>query len=291
MIWFSHLLARIPFADISVAYPFVWVTLVFAAVMCAVYFVFRGRGARAWICAVCVAAVALCGAAGQVMSQRGSVTLAVLSPGGSCCGSTVVCCGGHAAVFDLGGGGADKQDAQYIRAHNITAVDALILPVYDKNRVKLANSLLGDVKIKNIYIPGAYRSDENAMAKCVTGEGRMPLGGAELALLPSSDGRSLMAQLRYGNFSAVLTGPAKADTSDYGIASRPRGNIPVIFSGSMSQAFAMTFRPPDAVESGGAGAADAGAELRRLGSRIFDTRTLGNVTIRARSDGSYAIQS
>lgn len=288
MAWYAHQLASLPFASVSTGYGFVLIVLIFTLLSALLYIVFKGRGASLKICAVCICFTLTVGILSYTVSAQGVMTIAALPvEGGNC---TVILCGGHAVIYDLDGSGAAYQAGSFLKSHDVRQVDALILPVYDKNRVKYANELMDSVPVDKIYIPGAYQSDENPAAECITGPAMIKWSGISLVMIPDKTGASMLGLMDYGSYSAVLTGGADADLAKYGVAAQSLRAGMVFFSGGISKDFAKAVASQLAIE-GGSGGAYGGAVLESAGCKVHDTNAEGAVLILARQNGNYIIKN
>lgn len=288
MMWYAHLLAQLPYAAVSAKNVYVCAAFVCAAAVAFVYFVFKRRGRNFAICTACICvAVSACVGA-YAYNDYTTLTLATMPvESGSC---TIVTVKGKTLIYDLGGSQTAYFVEQYLKEHDISRVDALVLPVYDKERVKYVNSLLDSVKVSHIYIPGAYRSDENPLAECVADPGKICLGGMSLYLLPDNKGKSLLGLMSYGEYTAVLSYGADADVGTFGVATASLRSEMAFVSMGVTDGFAKAVKPETAVESGRKGAS-GGAMLRKYNCKVYDTYTCGTVTVLARKDGSYKIET
>ena len=286
MIWYAHTLTSLPFAAVSTSYGFIGLVLLFALLTVLLYFLFRGRGASMKVCAVCICFTLAVGSASYIVSAQGVLTVTALPvDSGSC---TVMISNGHALVFDLDGTGSAYQAEQYLKSRDIRQIDALILPVYDKNRVNDANELMETIKVKKIYIPGAYKSDENPYATCISQLGVLKWQGVSITLVPDKKGAALLALVSYGGSSVVLTGGAQADLSDYNITPQSLKAGLIVFSGGMTKDFAKAVSPQFAIE-GSSDAAYGGAIFENLGCKVHDTDVDGLLSILTRGNGEYML--
>jgi competence protein ComEC len=284
MMWYAHLLASLPYAAVSARNAVVAAVLICAASAAIFYFVLRRRGKSFAICTLCVClAVSVCAGAYEYYDYTTLTIAAMPAQTGS---STVVVSRGKTLIYDLDGSETSYLTAQYLKSRGISRVDALVLPVYDKERVKYVNSLLDTVEISHIYIPGAYKSDENPLAECVEAPGEIRVGAVSMYLLPDNKGTSLLGLMSYGGYTAAFTYGADADTVKYGVEAASLRSETAFVGAGVSDAFAKAVHPEVAITSGKKSAA-GGTVFRKIGCKVYDTYACGTVTIRARSDGSY----
>jgi beta-lactamase superfamily II metal-dependent hydrolase len=167
-------------------------------------------------------------------------------------------------------------------------VDMLILPAYDKTRVDNANSLLNSVNAAKIYIPGAYRSDENPAATCVGRPLVLNWQGMKLTLFPDKTGTNMIAAVACNGTSAILTGGVDADLTKYNVEATSIHADMIIFGADITNDFAKAVSPQIAVE-GSSYAAYAGATFESLGCKVRDTDESGRVSILTRGGGEYML--
>lgn len=285
MMWYAHALASLPFSTISAKYGFVYLFLLFAVIAGVVYLIFRNKGASLKICAACLCFTLACGMLSFSVATKGVLEIAAMPlSSGSC---VVITFGGRALIFDISGSGAAYQAEQFLKSHNISSVDALILSDYDKQRVDNANALLNDIKINDIYIPGAYKSDENPVAVCVTNKAQILWQGIKISLLPSYNQRQIIAKLTYQNSSAVITGDTDADTVNYSLEANWLDNDLLFFGGGVTKGFAGQVSPQFAVQGGSPQAAYAGAILLNMGCRVRSEDEFGLLSVLTRGNGKY----
>ena len=288
MIWYAHILAMLPFAAVSTSYGFIGIILTFALIITLLYFLFRGRGASIRVCVVCICFTLAVAVSSYMVSAKGVLTITALPiQGGSC---TVLISNGRAMVYDMGGSSAGYQAAQYLKSRGIRQIDVLIMPVYDRTRVSSANELMSTVNIDKIYIPGAYKSDENPSAVCVSQPSALNWQGVSITMIPDRAGETMIALITYGSSSAVLTGGASADLKNFDIAPQAIEAGAIVFGGNVTRDFAKAVSPQIAVE-GSDNAAYGGAIFESLGCKVHDTGVDGRVSILTRGSGEYMMSS
>ena len=285
MIWFAHILSSLPFASIPTSYGFVAILLIFVLVLSIVYFLFRGRGASLKVCAAFLCIAVSVGLLSYTVSANGVVSIAALpTESGSC---SVVISRGHAAIIDLGGSDSDYQAELYLKSKGIRKADILILPEYGESRLNNVTSLMDEVKINSVYMPGASKSNENTFAQGITQYGYISWQGVTFEILPDITDKHLMVIMKYMGSSALFTGGTDGDTGQYSIDSSAFKADAVLFSGDMEKDFAKAVSPQIAIE-GSSNASYGGALYESLDSRVYDTQQTGRVTLLTRG-GAYMV--
>ena len=280
MIGYAHFLAGLPFATVSASYGFVGIVLLFVFLAALITWFFRGKGADLRIPAVCTAFTLAIGLLSYTVAAQGVLTAAAMPVTDG--GSTVLVANGHAIVFDLNGTDSDYQVEQYLKSRNVSRVDALILPEYDRKRVDTANGLLASAAVSRVFIPGAYANGENPAAACVPEETVVLWQGMQITLLPDRQALHLLALVSYGKSRLLLTGSGEENPDDFAVDLGALkadvlfcgGNATASFVRSVSPVMAVRESPADAVSFPGTCA-------------LRSTDEWGTVGILTRGNGQY----
>lgn len=281
MIGYAHWLADLPFASVSTDYGFIYPVLLLAIAVGLLFWRMRGRGADGRAAVLCVAFTLSVGMASHAAAAWGVLEFAALpAQDGNC---TVLLNAGHAVVVDLAGYDAAYLASRWLKAHNVTQVDALILPSWDRKRAQNLTDLSGSVPVRTVYLPGVYGAQAPQAGKAVAAAAVVRWGGAVLTLYPSVDGKTLLTAVRYGSARAVLTGGVKADTAAYVLPRQALAADELFYGGELSGEFIQDVSPQFAIFSGnpstGAAAGGAlgvrGCALRGVNGQVSLVRTRG----------------
>lgn len=283
MIGYAHMLAQLPFATVSASYGFVGIVLLFVFLAALVTWLFRGRGADRRVLAVCIAFTLAVGLLSYTVAAQGVLTAAAMPVTDG--GSAVLVMGSHAVVFDLNGSDSDYQVEQYLKSRNVSHVDALILPEYDRNRVDNANGLLASVAVSRIFIPGAYASDENPAAACVSAETVILWQGMQIAVVPDRKALHLLALVSYGSSRLLLTGSGEANPDNFAVDSSALKADVLFCGGDVTAPFEKAVSPTMAVRE------SAAAVFFPQKCTLRSTDEWGTVRILTRGNGQYVFGS
>lgn len=289
MMWYAHLLAQIPFATVSTAYGFAAILLVFVVVAALVAWACRGRGGDWRVLAVCVSLCVVVGVVSHLAASDGVLTLAAVPV--SAGSSAVLVRQGHAVVFELYGSGADYQVEQYLKARNVRQIDALILPGYDTYRVARANSLMDDIPIQRIFVPGAYQSADNRRTLGVSTPVTVEWQGVRILLQPNRAASALMARVTFGQSTALLTGHSAGDLGDYDIAPAALHAAVLFWGGGLSEDLARAAEPAYVLRAGAAQDSGGLSRLVALSCRVAGVSDSGAVGLLTRGNGKYLLQT
>lgn len=267
MIWAAHLFASIPFALVSTDYGFVGILFGFALIAGLLYILFRHKGGDIRAVALCFALATSIGFASYIIAERGVMQVAALPvPYGS---STVVCRDGHAIAVDLSGYSSSYELEQFLKAHNIAKLDALILSGYDKERADNANQLISDGKVKNVIIPGCYETARGYKAQYVKAPSKLLLwNDTEIEIVPSKDQKKVAAVVRYGASSVLLTGNESMNGNDYPLEANLLKTDVITFGGSVSDALIKSKSLRYAFAADSQSSTYAAAALQRAGCKV-----------------------
>lgn len=281
MIGYAHLLAGLPFASISTDYAFVYPVLLLAVAAALLVWRMRGKGADARAAALSVGFALSVGLASHAVAAHGVLEFTALPVENG--NSTVLLKGGHAVVVDLDGYDAAYQTGRWLKDHNVTQVDALILPIWDTKRQTDWNDLSQDVRVRAVYLPGAGREKAPSGGCSVSSPVTLKWEDVTLTLYPSENDSTLLTTVRYGLASAVLTGGAKADAATYHMPRQALQAEQLFYGGELSSDFIQEVSPQYAIFSGNTSAGTAtggalsaqGCLLRGVGEQPLTARTRG----------------
>lgn len=206
MMWFAHVLANLPFATVSAAYGFVDLFLVFAVAVLILYCIFRGKGAVGAACCVCACFVLSVGIFSYMVASRGVMDVAVTSLNGG----TVVSCNGHAVVIGLSTSNKDREAVKnYLKPHNISMIDAVVMTSYDKKQAEALASLESNIPVMSSYMPenGDSATDTGyTPPKTVNVPTKLYAPyGATVTILPDKAKKELLAIVDCSGSKAVVT--------------------------------------------------------------------------------------
>jgi len=322
--------ATLPFASVWVSHATVMAgTGAFGAV--ALFFLFGGRvgrGRRADVLGFAVAVGVLLGPPVARFHARGALELVVLdvgqgdaallrSPGGKW---VLVDAGPKTRSFDAG----VRTILPYLRRRGVKALDYLILTHPDMDHVGGAASILRQFPVGKVLDPGfptgteafldvlVAAHEKHVPWQVVSAGDSLNLDGMALRVLApgkpeqgegdeGANGASVVLEVRFGAFSALLTGDAPAASEAQflaGVLSPSTQVLKVGHHGSLtstSHELLKRTNPEMALISVGRrnrfGHPDPRvlSRLREGGVQIFRTDLNGILTIRARPDGSYAL--
>lgn len=289
MIFFAHLLAGLPFATVSATYGFVDILVVFTAVLFVLYFLFRGRGARAGVCVSCAFLALSCGVFSYAVSAHGVMTVTVLSRSGG----AVVTSNGQAVVLDLPPGDKYPQDTivAYLKAQNIQTIDAVVLTGYDKKRAQSLSLLEAEMPVRRVYIPASAAAKTDLITEperiAVPSALKAPYG-CTVTMLPNRDKTGLVCLVSCAGSKAVVTGAGKlksgtlGDYSAYNPAAF-KANL-LVFGGDLDTSLTDAVSPQFAT-GGAAASAQTFARLMAGGADI----SAQTGEYRTRGNGSYTL--
>jgi len=239
------------------------------------------------------------------------------SPGGRW---VLVDAGPRTRTFDAGA----RIVLPYLRRRGVEALDLLILTHPDMDHVGGAASILEEFPVGAILDPGVATGTEVFLDALEAAQGRgvpwhvidagdsLKLDGMALRVLApearEEDGAeedknafSLVLEVRYGAFTALLTGDAPAESEERFLLRLRSPRIQVLKVGHHGSSTSTTrellerTNPEVALISVGRrnrfGHPDPGvlARLRGAGARVFRTDLEGVLVVRARQDGSYRV--
>jgi competence protein ComEC len=281
MIWYAHALASLPFASVSSSYGFVDIIVIFSVVLLILYFVFKNKGANAGVCVSCALFALAVGIFSYSVASRGVMTVAVLSDSGG----AVVTSRGHAVVIDLPPDDKYPETAveQYLKAHNINTIDAVIMTSYDKKRAQSLSTLESDMRVLHAYMPekSTCKTDLGSKEpkKISTATKINAPYGVTITMLPDSANDGMIALVNFLSSKAVVTGGGTlGDYSKYN-SSALKSDLLVFGNGTDSN-FAKLVSPKDAVGGAGSSAQTLTALLTNganinTGSCLYMTRGNG----------------
>jgi competence protein ComEC len=295
-----------------------------------------GKGGRAPVMAMAVAGVLLVWPLGADLLARGTVELVMLdvgqgdaialrSPGGRW---ILVDAGPRTETFDAGA----RTVLPYLRTRGVRVLDLLVLTHPDMDHVGGAAAVLREIPVLAVLDPGEAAGKDifldalevaeardvpwrvvgagdslnlDGMAVRVVGpEGRAESGDPRQAgVEDGSNDSSLVLEIRFGSFTALLTGDAPA-SSEARFLSRllsPRAQVLKVghhgSHTSTSPELLGRVRPETALVSVGARNRyghphrEVLERLRESDVRVLRTDREGTVVVRARRDGSYRLSA
>lgn len=286
MIAYAHLIAQIPFANLSTAYGFVDLLLAFFLLSLLAYALFKGRGAHAGVLAVCLCFTVSVSLLTFTFSQKGVLEVVALPVSNG--SSTLLLRDGHAIVVDLTGYSPDYQVRQFLRSRNIPRIDALILCGFDQKRADAANSLIKSMPVSAVVIPGAYRSAGNPSALFVSGVTTVAAwGNVSISLYPNETAKNLVASVHYGASSVLVTGGQDLDAADYPSAAGLLKADVVAFGGSLTANAVRAVSPHYAEASDPESCLYASAKLQAAGCALSRATDTAVISVATRGNGEY----
>ncbi len=241
------------------------------------------------------------------------------SPGGRW---VLVDAGPRTRTFDAGA----RIILPYLRRRGVEALDLLILTHPDMDHVGGAASILEEFPVRAVLDPGVATGTEVFLDALETAQDRsvpwrvvgagdsLNLDGMALRVLApevheedgfeeDKNGASLVLEIRFGAFSALLTGDAPAESEERFVPRLLSPRIQVFKVGHHGSSTSTTrellerTNPETALISVGRrnrfGHPDPAvlARLRGVGARVFRTDLGGVLVVRARKDGSYRVSA
>jgi competence protein ComEC len=334
MLWLVHRTAALPFAAAWV--PRTWVPVGGVAAACTLV------GLKEWgplMTGRSRLVVSVSGLAGALivwpalagMAARGTVEIVVLDVGQ---GDAIAIRSprGRWALIDAGPA-TDGFDAgervvlPYLRRRGAGRLEALILTHPDLDHIGGAEAVLDGLDVRTVFDPGipspgsAYLDvlesvdREDAPWLPLRAGRTVELDGVELRVLsPPGDGDhepgawsrndgSVVLLLRFGDFTALLTGDAEAEAEARLVRTGGTGPVDVLKVGhhgsstSTTPTFLERVAPQAAVISVGRGnryghpAPEVMARLEAMGVRIYRTDRDGTLTVRARREGTFQVHT
>ena len=237
------------------------------------------------------------------------------SPGGRW---ALVDAGPRTVSYDTG----ERVVLPYLRRRGVRFLDLLVLTHGDMDHVGGASAILDAVPAGRVVDPGRPTGTEAFLGALESAQrAQVPwsflragdslnLDGMALRVLApteedsrSSDANdaSLVLEVRYGRFSALLTGDAPTESEERFLERILSDGIQVLKVGhhgsatSTGPALLERIRPETALISVGRRnrfghpSAPVLARLHRMGSEVLRTDRMGNVVVRVRRDGSYSL--
>lgn len=276
LMWFAGILASLPFASISAKYGFVNIYLLFLMITVILYFILRNKGAHAGVLLVCSLFTLSTGILSYVVSTKGVLEMTELPVGNGSC--AILIKDGQAAVIGLSGYKPEIKVQNYLKAHDISRINALILTSYSKKCVDSANNLIGVVPVGKVYCPGSFQSADNRFLNIVSQQTDIEvLKNVNLTLIP--DGKSLMAAAGYHDSSALF------------LDSEPQGSLDsrfdlLFFNAQLPSSFLKNSKPGYTVAGQSTAALYCAAQLEHGGSKTLKagTQPVGLLT---RGNGKY----
>lgn len=312
-LWMTGLLARFPFASVSLEgiYLALWLLLAYAiALLC----LFRPRRVRPVIpLGVCAAALCAALVCTGLSGGGGSLTVAVLDVGQG--QSVLLRSGGRTALVDCGGTGrTDPGDvaADYVQSLGQTHVDLLILTHCHADHAGGVPRLFSRLKVDTLLLPAAAGADEQELRSQILTLARQAdtqvvevgedlqasLGQASLTVYaPLGSGSTNEAGLSVlcsaGAFDALITGDMDARVEEKLIAHAALPKVELLVAGhhgssaSTSQALLDAVRPEYAAISVGYNSYghptyEVLERLEAAGCRIYRTDWMGTLRFTAR---------
>ncbi|MCJ7630135.1 MAG: DNA internalization-related competence protein ComEC/Rec2 [Longimicrobiales bacterium] len=288
-----------------------------------------GKGGRHQLLGMAVVAGLLMGTPVSRLLNRGVIELVVLdvgqgdaallrSPGGRW---VLVDAGPKTRTFDAGA----RTVLPYLRRRGVEALDLMILTHPDMDHVGGAASILEEFPVRAVLDPGVATGTEVFLdALEAAGERGIPwhvmaagdslnLDGMAVRVLapkredsgPTDDRNdaSLVLEIRFGAFAALLTGDAPAASEERFLPRILSPRIQVLKVGHHGSSTSTTSELLERVDPGtalisvgkrnGFGHPHPAtlARLRQAGARLFRTDEGGVVVVRARQDGSYRVSA
>jgi competence protein ComEC len=332
MLWLVRGLAALPFAAAWV--PRTWVPVGALTVIVTLLGLRRWKPRMRGRARLIVATGGLAGglAVWPVLAgtaARGTVEIVVLDVGQgdaiairSPRGRWVLIDAGPAADgFDAG----ERVVLPYLRRRGVSGLEAMILTHPDLDHIGGASAVLEGLEVRAVFDPGVPSSGATYLAVLESVEreeapwlplraGRtLELDGVALRVLHppgasdveawSSNDRSVVLLLRFGDFTALLTGDAEAEAEARLVRDEGSGPVDVLKVGhhgsstSTTPTFLERVAPEAAVISAGRRnryghpAPEVMARLEAMGVRIYRTDRDGTLTIRARREGTFEVHA
>ena len=324
--------AALPFASVWVSHTTVLAgTVAFGTgVLLLTFGLGVGRGFRKHLLWMVVAAGLLVGQPMSRLLHLGVLELVVLdvgqgdaallrSPGGRW---VLVDAGPRTRTFDAGA----RTVLPFLRRRGVQALELLLLTHPDMDHVGGAASILEEFPVRAVLDPGLATGTEvflealeaareHGVPWHVVGAGdSLNLDGMALRILAPDDreedgsgdgknGASLVLEVRFGAFAALLTGDAPAVSEERFLPQILSPRIQVLKVGhhgsstSTTRALLERANPETALISVGRrnrfGHPHSAvlARLRQTGAQVFRTDLGGTVVVRARRDGSYQVSA
>lgn len=273
-------LASLPHALVSTDYGFVYIFLAFVLCAGAVWLLFRKKGGRLAVCAVCCAFVFVCGMFTFSVANRHVLEIDCLSVGqGS---TTVLIRDGTAVVVGLSGYSPQKRVEDLLSRRNINKIAALVLPDYSRDAVDAANELMQKLPCALVLAPESYRAQGNEFLQFVSSPQQLLVWqGCPLTVVPDgAGGLAAVAQPGGGN---VLLLPGKGQPTGGAATLRPGL---VVFGGSVTAAGAKLLAPACAVAGGGSGALYTCPNFAAAGAKVYRSDE-GMVCLRTRDGRQF----
>jgi competence protein ComEC len=200
-------LAKIPYAVLYTAQPYLLAWLLYAYAMFVILVLTRRWKAPLLLT---VSALAVCLSLTVWRDSRFRLEITALDVGQGQC--IVIRSGGQTAIYDCGGSAnAGRVAAQFLQSRGIRGTDALILSHYDNDHINGVPALASLVDVPVIYGPEAETMPDAFPVERV-GQGQtFTLGEAEITLIPSGwfgddNALSLSILVTLDGFSFLATG-------------------------------------------------------------------------------------
>lgn len=305
--WVTGLVAKVPFASVSVTSPYILAWLVFVYLL--VILLIFGKGRKRPLLPLCAAVLTLCVCLllSNFSYTASDLTFSALDVGQGQC--LAVHADGVNVVIDCGGDGdAGETAAQFLLAAGQTELDALVLTHFDSDHCSGVASLLRRVPTAVLYVPDVEDDAGNraeilaAAADCgtevcfVTADTTLSFGESTLQIfapvLTGSDNEACLSALfQRGDFTALVTGDMdqKAERRLLLLHDLPTLSVLVVghhgSKNSTGEALLTALSPALAVISVGENSyghptAETLARLADAGTTVYRTDQCGTVTFR-----------
>ncbi len=286
------------------------------------------RGPRGRILFLSGVTVFFLGPPGLLLLERGSLELVVLDVGQGDA-SLIRSPGGRWILVDAGPSGlgydaGEQTVVPFLRGRGVSELEFMILTHPDMDHVGGASSVLEEMDVGAVLDPGMPAGTEAFLGALETARARgipwrvlqagdsINLDGMVLRVLaPEGEGEgreedganraSIVLEVRFGAFSALLTGdaPAESETRFLPRTLSPRINVLKVghhgSSTSTSPGLLRRINPEVALISVGRRnrfghpTAEVISRLRNGGTRIFRTDQVGALVVRAQEDGRFSV--
>lgn len=284
MILIAGGLAALPFANISAAFAFVDIAVVFSAILLVLYITLREKGANGALCLCCGCFVFAIGLFSFAAANHGVMTVADLSGEGS----AVIMSEHHAVLVDLPKSKTyPSAVSHYLKINNIKSIDAVILSKYDDDHMENLQRLKNEIPVNRVYAPleGKITHDTGQkLPERITSASSINAPyGVKMTVLPDKENNELVTLVSCRNARACVLGEnTGGDYSLYNPAAFKSQLL--VFSHNPDTEFLKKISPIYA-SGGKESSAITLSALVTYGARV-DT---GKRLYLARSDGGYKI--
>lgn len=284
MIFIANSLASLPFANISAAYAFVDITVIFAAILLILYVTMRKKGAKGALCICCGCFVFAIGIFSFSVANHGVMTVADLSGEGA----AVIMSEHHAVLVGLPKSKTyPSAVSHYLEINNIKSVDAVILSKYDDDSMENLLRLKNEITVNRVYAPlnGKITHDtgQNLPERIENAASINAPYGVKLTVLPDKENDELVTLVSCRNARACVLG--ENPSGDYSLYNPAAFKSQLLVFSHNPETQLLKNISPTLVSGGKDSSANTLSQLLCCGARI----DAGKGLYLARSDGAFKI--